>query len=194
MERTAGFIYRNLLRIHPKAIALCITVGEETSLQHLIGRKTDTFHNILRIESSLFYLGEVILRITIQLQDTYVLQRKIFVRPYFRKVKGVNAIFVCLLFRHQLNLELPLREVTLFNTLVQIALVRFTILGNDSFGFLVAQVLDPLQGTQMELHPNTFVGSIIETISMAAETMHVTIRIRNTTRAHGDGHLMQRLR
>ena len=137
MERATGFIHRNLFGIHSKAVALCITVGKKSSLQHLVRRETDTFHNILWIESSLFHLSEVILRVAVQFQNTYILQRKIFVRPYLRKVEWIDTVFVCLFFRHQLNLELPFRKVTLFDALIQITLVRFTILGNNSFGFLV---------------------------------------------------------
>ena len=43
----------------------------------------------------------------------------------------------------------------------------------------------------MEFYPGTFVLCIIETVSVAAESVHMTVRIRNTARAHGDGDLMQ---
>ena len=191
MERATGLVYRNLFRIHSQAVTLCITIREKASLQHFVGRETDTFHYILRIESSLLYFGKVVFRVTVQFQDTYILKREIFVRPYLCKVERIDAVFVRLLFRHQLYLELPLREVTLFDALVQVALVRFTILGNDSLGLLVGQILDALQGAQMELHPNTFVGGIEKAISMTTETMHMAIGIRNTTGTHRDGHLMQ---
>src|SRR5690554_1866631 len=34
---TLGLVHRYLVVVHPQAVALCITVGEETSLQHLVG-------------------------------------------------------------------------------------------------------------------------------------------------------------
>ena len=66
-------------------------------------------------------------------------------------------------------------------------------LGDDRSRFLVTQVLDTLQGSEMELHPDTFVLIVDKTVRMATETMHMSIRVRNAARTHRNRYLMQGL-
>ena len=56
-------------------------------------------------------------------------------RPYFREVEWVDRIGLGLLFSHQLDLEFPFREVPTLDTLEQITLMGFTILGDDRSRF-----------------------------------------------------------
>lgn len=114
-------------------------------------------------------------------------------RPYFREVERVDRIGLGLLLSHQLDLEFPFREVPTLDTLEQITLMGFTILGDDRSRFLVTQVLDTLQGSEMELHPDTFVLIVDKTVRMATETMHMSIRVRNAARTHRNRYLMQGL-
>ena len=68
--------------------------------------------------------------------------------------------------------------------------MTFTVFRYDGGSFFIGQILDALLRTQMELHPYTSTVSIYQTISMTAETMHVTIRRRNTTVGHYNRDLM----
>ena len=94
-------------------------------------------------------------------------------------------------FGHDLNEQGPAGEITLFDVLIEVALMAFTILGDDGFGFGVGQVFDALLRPEMEFHPEAFVVRVDEAECVAAESVHMTVRIRNTARAHGDGDLMQ---
>ena len=79
-------------------------------------------------------------------------------RPYFREDERVDRIGLGLLLSHQLDLEFPFREVPTLDTLEQITLMGFTILGDDGFGFGVGQVFDALLRPEMEFHPEAFVA------------------------------------
>jgi hypothetical protein len=54
----------------------------------------------------------------------------------------VIAHFLGIRLRHDLDGELPLRELAPFDGFVQVALMGFTALANGSFCFDVSQVLD----------------------------------------------------
>ena len=71
-----------------------IAIREEAALQHLVGREADTFYNILGVEGSLFHFSEVVFGITVQFQDTYILQWKIFMRPNLRQVEWIDAVMI----------------------------------------------------------------------------------------------------
>ncbi len=97
------------------------------------------------------------------------------------------------LFRHDLHVQGPARELFLLDALVQVALVALAVPAHDRLGLLVAQVLDSLLGSQMEFHPITLVPGIDETEGVAAEAVHVAVGGGNAAVAHDDGDLVQRL-
>ena len=110
--------------------------------------------------------------------------------PYFGQVERIDAVIVRFLFRHQLNLEQPFRIVSLFDAFKKVALMRFTVFGNDSFRFLIGQIFDSLHCTQVEFYPDTLVVRIDKAVCMTSESVHVAVRIRDTARTHGDSYLM----
>ena len=69
--------------------------------------------------------------------------------------------------------------------------MRLTIFGDDCFCFLISQAFNALHGLEMEFHPDTFVVCIDKAVCMAAVAVHVSIRVGNTSGAHGNGYLMQ---
>src|SRR5512143_946758 len=46
----AGSVDRNLMVIHPEAVALSIPVGKKPSLQHLVRREPDAGHHVSGVE------------------------------------------------------------------------------------------------------------------------------------------------
>src|SRR5699024_12809903 len=56
-------VYRNLMMVHTKAVALCITIGEQTSLEHFIGCKSKPWHDVGCSEWSVFNFSNGVLRI-----------------------------------------------------------------------------------------------------------------------------------
>jgi hypothetical protein len=78
-------------------------------LQHLVRRKADARHHVRRPEPGLFDLGEIILRIAVQLDDADPDQRIILVRLDFGQVEGVIGRLVGIGLGHDLDAEPPFR-------------------------------------------------------------------------------------
>ncbi len=70
--------------------------------------------------------------------------------------------------------------------------MALAILGNDCLSFCISQVLYALLGFKMELNPESLVFSIDQAEGMATEAVHMAVRVRNTSVAHNDSHLVQR--
>ena len=192
MERTARTVHGNLLQVDTEPITLGIAIGEETALQHLVGRETDAIDGVDGIESRLLHLCKIVFGIAVQLQDAYIVQGEVSMRPHLRQVKGIDAVMVGLLLGHQLHLEKPTGIIATLDALVEVALVRLTVFSNDGLSLLIGQALNALQGAQVELHPGAYIVAIDKTVGMASESVHVAVRTGNAARTHGDGHLMQR--
>ena len=113
--------------------------------------------------------------------------------PDLGEVEGIIGACGRALLWHDLNVEGPAGEVTLFDTLVQVSLVAFPILGNDRLGLLIGQVLDALLGLEVKLDPVPLLIRIDKTEGRASETVHMTVGCRNAATAHDNDHLMERL-
>ena len=100
----------------------------------------------------------------------------------------------CLLFGHDLDIHGPPRKLAPVNTVKQVPLMTLPILCNDCFRFLIGQVFDTLLGLQMEFYPDPLVFGVDHAESMAAKSMHVPVRGRNSPVAHDNGHLVQGFR
>ena len=190
--RTAGFVHGNLHEVHAQSVTLRVAVGEQTALQHLVGRETDALDDVHGVERRLLDIRIVVLRIAVQLQDADFVQREILVIPYFCQVERIEFVVAGLLFGHQLHVHRPAREIAAFDGVVQVALVRFAVFAYEGFGLGVGQVFDALLGPEVELHPGAPVVLVVETVRVASESVHVAVRGRNAPRRHGDRHLMQR--
>ena len=193
LVRATRGVHRDLVVVDAQAIAMGVAVGEQTALEHLVRRETDTGHHVGRRESGLLDLGEVVVRVTVQLEEAHFDQRVVAVGPDLGQVERVVAIGGRFLLGHDLHVHLPAREVAFLDALVQVALRTLAVLG-DHFGSLgVGQVLDALLGLEVELDPEALVVRIDEAEGMAAETMDVPIALRQAAVAEVDGQLMQRL-
>ncbi|MNK96809.1 hypothetical protein D3C87_1171110 [compost metagenome] len=157
------------------AITLRIAVGKQTCLEHLVGRKTDAGHDVGRIERRLLDVGEVVVGIAVELKHSDFDQRVIAVWPDLGQIEGIDRIRAGVDLRHDLHIELPLREEALLDAGVQVALGAFTIIAHQRCGLLVAQVLNALLGLPGELYPEALVGRGDETEGMAAEPVHVAV-------------------
>ena len=72
--------------------------------------------------------------------------------------------------------------------------MRLAILADEGFRLGIAQVLDALLRTEVELDPMAFVGRIDEAEGVRTKAVHVAIGGRQAALTHDDGDLMQRLR
>ena len=130
--------------VHAEPVALGVAVGEEPPLQHLVRREADAGHDVGRVEGRLLDLGEVVLRVAVQLHDAHLDQRIVLVEPDLGQVEGVVGALGRVLLRHHLDEHRPAREVALLDALVQVALVALPVLADDRLGLGVGQVLDAL--------------------------------------------------
>src|SRR5258708_38259034 len=104
----------------------------------------------------------------------------------------MDVISVRILFVHDLNIELPPWELTLFDALVQVSLVALTITRDDLSRISVRQVLNALLRFEGKLHPESLVLGVDEAVGMASKGMHVSKAARDTPITHHHGDLVQR--
>ena len=69
------------MMVYTKSVSLGIGIGEEASLEHLVGREANSGHDGGRIEGCLFNFREVVVRIAVQFHNADVDQGIISVRP-----------------------------------------------------------------------------------------------------------------
>ena len=65
MIRTFWAVDRYLSAVHSEAVSLGVAIREQSSLQHPIGRKANSRHNVSGIESSLLYIRKIIFGVTV---------------------------------------------------------------------------------------------------------------------------------
>ena len=193
VKRAAGFIDRNQVMVHPEAVALRIAIGKKAALQHLVGRKPDAGHNARRVEGRLLDLGKIVFRVAVQLHDADLDERIILLEPDLAEIKGMEAVFCRVLFRHDLHKQGPAREVFFLNAFIQVALMAFPAFADHCLCLCIGQVFDALLGAEMEFDPAALIFGIDEAEGMAAETVHVAVAGRNAPVAHDDGDLVQGL-
>ena len=68
VERTFRCVDRDVMVIDPEPIALCISIGEQSSLQHLVGRIANARHDVGGRERRLFDFGEDVFGVSIKLK------------------------------------------------------------------------------------------------------------------------------
>ena len=180
--------------IHPQTVALRIGVVEQARLQHAVWRDADTGYQIARSKGGLFDVEEEVFWIAVQFEFADFDQWVIAFRPDFGQVKRMVRHFFRIGFGHDLDIHFPFREITLFNRVVQIALIAFAVFGDHGFGFGIAQVFNALLGAEMEFHPETLIGRIDEAVRMRTKTVHVAIAFRNAAVGHHNRHLVQGFR
>ena len=100
VERAAGPIHGDFRVVHAQAVALCVAVGEQAPLQHLVGREADAFDDVHRVERRLLDIGIVILGIAVQFQHAHLVQREILVVPHLRQVERVELVVARLFLGH----------------------------------------------------------------------------------------------
>src|SRR5260370_42651149 len=104
----------------------------------------DARYDVRRRERGLLDLGEIILRIAVELKGADLDQRIVLVRPHFGQVEGVVPVLADVALRHDLHEELPFREIAFLDGLEQIALMSLADAANLLRRVGVTPVLDAL--------------------------------------------------
>ena len=185
---------RELVVVDTQAVALCVPVGEETPLQHPVGRETDPRHHGGGVERRLLHVLEVVFGVPVQFEDTHLDQGELPLVPDLGEVEGVVRHLLRLVLGHHLDIHRPAGEVAPLDALKEVALVALAVFRDDRLGLLVGQVLDALLRVKVELDPDTLAFRVDHAVCMAAEPVHVAVGVGDPAVAHGDRHLVERLR
>ena len=191
VNRATRAVDGNLAEVYAQTVALRVGVIEQTGLQHFVGAGTDTGNQVARGEGGLFHIGEEVFGIAVQLEFAHFDQRIVFFRPNFGQVERMIRHFFRIGFRHDLDVHRPFRKLAALDGFVQVALVAFTVVGDDFGGLFVGQVFNALLAAEMEFHPKTLARFVPEAVCMRTEAVHMAVAGRDTAVAHDDGDLVQ---
>ncbi|MCY1441489.1 hypothetical protein D9M71_578060 [compost metagenome] len=154
----------------------------------------DAGDDVRRREGGLLDLGEVVLRVAIELQDAHLDQREFAMRPDLGQVERVEAGLPRLLIGHHLDAETPFREVTCLDAVEQVFLGALAAATDHVRGLGIGPVFVPLQGLEVELDPDALVGRIDQAVGVRTVAVDVAHASRQPAVGHQDGHLVQALR
>jgi len=193
VDRATRRIDRKLLMVGADAVAMGIGVSEYPPLKHAIRRQADTRDDVARGKGSLFDLGEIVLRIAIQLDYPHFDQRKFLLRPDLGDVERIFGTAGRLRLAHHLDAELPPGELAPLDRMEKIPLRIIGIAAGKACCLARMQVSDPLHALEVELHPVPLAFTIDQAEGVTAEAVHEPITIGDATIGKQDGDLMQRL-
>ena len=194
MERAARGVDRQQTVVDAEAIALGVTVGEEPPLQHAIRREADTGHHVGRGKGGLLHMGEVVVRVLVELQHAHRDQRVVAVRPHLGEVERVDVVSLGFGLRHHLHIDLPAREVAPLDGIEQIRLTGLPILPDGGGGLFIGVEAVALLGLEVELDPEALVGIVDKAEGVAAVAVHLPQALGDAAIAEQYGDLMQGFR
>ncbi len=90
VDRALGLVDRQRFVVNAHPIAMRVGVAHDARLQHLVGRIAHAGNHVGRRERGLLHLGEVVLRIAVQLHHGDFLHRILLVRPDLGQVKRIE--------------------------------------------------------------------------------------------------------
>ena len=191
VHRAACGVHRNLVVVHAQAVALRIGIGEQACLQHLVRRRADAGHQIARCERGLLHVLVPVDRVAVQFELAHFDQRVVALRPHLGQVERMDAVGFRLQLGHDLDEQLPLREVALLDCGEQVAAVAFAVMADQDLRLRVGQRFDALLADEVELHPEALAVGVGEAVGVRAEAVHVAEAARDAAVAHHHGHLQQ---
>ena len=193
VERAARLVDRDLVVVHAQPVALRVAVGEQPALQHPVGREANARHHVGGGEGGLLDLGEIVVRVAVELPLADLDQRVVLLRPHLGQVEGMEAVVGRVGLGHDLHAQLPPGELAALDRVIQVALVALAVLADQGAGLGIGQVPDALLADVVELHPEALAGLVDQAVGVAAEAVHVPVGRRDAAVAHDDGDLVQRL-
>mmetsp|Transcript_22526 Transcript_22526/g.44261 ORF Transcript_22526/g.44261 Transcript_22526/m.44261 type:complete len:467 (+) Transcript_22526:526-1926(+) len=188
-----GAVYRDLLVVYSQSVPVCICVRVNSRLKHRVRGRADARHKVVRSKCSLLDLRKVIIGITIELHDTYLLEREVLVWPDLGKVKWVPLEVLGLLISHSLNMEVPLGVVAILDSKKEILRGPTGFLALKFRPLLLCKEFTTLLRLEVKLDPNTLALVIDHAKSVRAVSVVVTPAHRSTHVSHKVKHLVQRL-
>jgi hypothetical protein len=99
-----------------------------------------------------------------------------------------------LFFTHDLDIELPFREIAAGDRVMEVAAMKVAVHSGNLARFFIAQALDALFGLEVEFDPNALAFLIDQREGVLAEHIHIAEGGGNAPIRHRDGDLMEALR
>src|SRR5277367_6486530 len=121
VKRTFRGIYRNVVEIHTKSVALGVSIGEQAPLQHLIRREANAWDDVSGRKGRLLNLREIVLGIPIEFEKSDFNQGKIGFRPNLRQIEWIESKGPCFRVGHYLNEKGPSRIFAAIYTIEKVA-------------------------------------------------------------------------
>ena len=156
-ERAFRRVDRDLVEVDAEPVALRVAIGEQARLQHLVRREADAGDDVRRRERRLLDFGEIVVRLAVELHHADLDQRILGLRPDLGQVERVVPVRLRLRFGHHLDEQRPAREVAGFDRAEEVAAVALAVLGDESLGFRVGQVLNALLRAEVEFDPDALI-------------------------------------
>ena len=152
---------RDLVVVDAHPVAGCVSIGEQPSLQHLVRAERDPWDEVGRSERGLLDIGEVVVRVAVELVFANLDQRVVLLAPHLGQVEGVKPVGRGVCFGHQLDVHGPLRVVAAFDGLEEVAAVGLAVAADQFGSFGVGEIFDALLGAEVEFDPMSFAGALI---------------------------------
>lgn len=145
----------DLFIIGSKSVTMSVRIREETALKHLIERWLHSRHQVSRGEGGLFSFSKVVVNISVQDKFPDGNEVIISVRNNLGNIKNVPLIVESVLFRDNLNAQLPFSGLSSIDMVHQIS-GSIVAIGKKIVGLLGSQVLDSGKSLEVELNPEGF--------------------------------------
>lgn len=188
-----GNVDGDLLVVGAEAVTVGIGVGEETSLEHAVGRGLDTGDHVRGRESGLLDLGKVVVGVTVEDHLSDGDQGVVLLGPDLGDIEGVPAVGGGLLGGHDLDVDGPGGEVTLGDGVEEIGGGVVGVGGGELGGLGGLEVLDALVALEVPLDEVGLAGLVDELQGVGGEAVHVTVTIGGTAVGEEDGDLVEGL-
>ena len=123
----------------------------------------------------MFHILEVAGGIPVQLHYAHFDEWIIRFRPDLGQVEWVVLMTLGLIVGHDLNTELPARELITRDTGDKVALAAFSIFTDDIFCLVIREIFNVLQATKVKLDPGADVVLADHAECVTAKPMHVAV-------------------
>lgn len=194
MMGALGGIGRQHQVVGAEAMPLGVAIGESPALEHLVIGEVDPRHDDRGVEGELLVLREEVVDVLVKDHPPHWLQGEDVLRPRQRDVERVKVKLVLVSRVHGLDEELPLREVSGLDGVVEVLRGVAMVFAPDLLGLLVREALDAACRLPMELDIGYLASLVDEGEGVDAEPLHVAVVLRDADVVEEEGEGVEALR
>lgn len=113
-------------------------------------------------------------------------------RPYFSDIKYIKSVVFSFSFWHNLNMDSPRWEISVFNVSEEIFLSKLRIIHLHFHWFFICETLDTLISLKVVFDVESFTFLVNPDKSMRTISVHVSMSIRSTSIWEKNTYLVER--